>query len=169
MTISESVLQKRFASRASGPEMTSRCFQAYPLVEIARDIHTCLDPGFLVEKAGRGLFWTIFSELQSKQRNRLFSFWGAVFEVYVNSILRQSYKARGRYIPEPKFPNGDPAFDACLLEGQRLLVFEQKSSTIRADCKYGGNVAKLMRTASATHSPLNCFLLECPSNESRFC
>lgn len=28
-------------------------------------------------------------------------------------------------------------------EGQRLLVFEQKSSTIRADCKYGGDVSKL--------------------------
>lgn len=169
MTISESVLAEKIRESSERPGDDFTLFQAYPLVEIARDIHTCLDPGFLVEKAGRGLFWTIFSELQSKQKNRLFSFWGAVFEVYVNSILRQSYKARGRYIPEPKFPNGDPAFDACLLEGQRLLVFEQKSSTIRADCKYGGNVAKLMRTASATHSPLNCFLLECPSNESRFC
>src|ERR1700730_17082267 len=98
MTISESVLPEKIRDSNERPGDDFTLFPAYPLVEIARDIYTCLDPGFLVEKAGRGLFWTISSALQSKQKNRLLSFWGAVFEVYVNSIMRQSYKARGRYL-----------------------------------------------------------------------
>jgi len=54
MTISESVLAEKIRESSERPGDDFTLFQAYPLVEIARDIHTCLDPGFLVEKAGRG-------------------------------------------------------------------------------------------------------------------
>ncbi|HWY69888.1 MAG TPA: hypothetical protein VNX88_14550 [Terriglobales bacterium] len=145
ITIPEPELANKIRSSSDRPGDDLTLFQAHPLIEVGSSIYTCLDPGFLVGKAGRGLFWTIFSELESKQRSRLFSFWGAVFELYVNSIMSRSYKAGGRFIAEPKFKNGDQAFDACLLEGQRLLTFEHKSSTIRADCKYGGDVAKLRK------------------------
>ena len=118
-------------------------FQAFPLVQIANGMYTCLDPGFLIEKAGRGLFWTLCSEMPQVQRNSLLSFWGAIFETYVNSILEQNYKAQGSLIREPRFPNGDQAFDACVLEGSSLIALEHKSSILRADCKYSGDVTKL--------------------------
>ncbi|HZR66865.1 MAG TPA: hypothetical protein VFA85_17120, partial [Terriglobales bacterium] len=118
-------------------------FQASPLVQIVEGVYTCLDPGFLVEKAGRGLYWTLFSEMPGQQKGRLATFWGAIFEAYANLILQESYKARGTFIAEPRFPNGDQAFDACIIEGANLIVFEHKSSTLRADCKYGGDIEKL--------------------------
>src|SRR5207244_4183510 len=132
---------RKSSSSRPGDDLT--IFQAFPLIEIADGLYTCLDPGFLIEKAGRGLFWILFTALHDHQRNKLATFWGAVFEVYVNNILQQCYKAEGTFIPEPKFPNGDQAFDACLVERGSLVVFEHKSSTIRADSKYGGNVEKL--------------------------
>jgi hypothetical protein len=87
----------------------------------------------------------LFSGISNEQRNKLASFWGAIFETYVNSILEQSYKGKGSFIPEPKFPNGDQAFDACLVERGCLVVFEHKSSTLRADAKYGGDIPKLKK------------------------
>jgi hypothetical protein len=112
---------------------------------VAHGIYACIDPGFLVEKAGRGLYWTLFSEMADAARARLSQFWGGIFEAYVNSVVAQSYGAGGRFIPEPKFPDGTPAFDACLIEGRNLIVFEYKSSTIRADCKYGGDAERLRK------------------------
>lgn len=143
MTITESALAKKVRESANRPGDDLTVFQAFPLIEIADGLYTCLDPGFLIDKAGRGLYWTLFSELPNDQRGQLASFWGTVFENYVNLILKESYKAKGIFIPEPKFPNGEQAFDACLLESGSLVVFEHKSSTIRADAKYGGDVDKL--------------------------
>ncbi len=118
-------------------------FQANPLLEILEGTHACLDPGFLIEKAGRSLYWTLFFEVEGDKRSNLAAFWGTVFELYVNHILKESYGAGGTFIPQPKFANGDAAFDACIREDRSLLVFEHKSSVIRADAKYGGDAAKL--------------------------
>ena len=118
-------------------------FQAFPLIEISPDVFACLDPGFLLDKAGRGFYWTFFFEVEAEQRKALAAFWGVVFESYVNYLLERNYSAGGKLVFEPKFSNGDGAFDACLLEGRNLLVFEHKSSVIRADAKYAGDPAKL--------------------------
>jgi hypothetical protein len=146
LAVPEAALVQRITKVSSNrPADDFTIFQGSPFVEIAPDVFTCVDPGFLVEKAGRGLYWTMFMELPEEQRLRLASFWGAIFEEYVNSILRESYSAGGRFIPGPRFASGEAAFDACLVEGGRLMVFEHKSSTLRADCKYCGDVEKLKR------------------------
>jgi hypothetical protein len=143
VTVSESALTEKIRASADRPGDDLTIFQAFPLVEIAPGIYTCLDPGFLADKAGRGLYWTLFSEIPNQQRGRLASFLGGIFESYVNSIIGRSYKAGGMFCPEPRFLNGDQAFDACLVERGSLILFEHKSSTLRADAKYGGNVQKL--------------------------
>ena len=144
LAVPEGALVQRLVQVSSNrPADDFTVLQGSPFVEIAPNAFTCLDPGFLVEKAGRALYWTMFMELPQQQRLKLASFWGAIFELYVNSIIRESYSAGGQFIPEPRFPNGEVAFDACLIEGGRLIVFEHKSSTLRADCKYGGDVEKL--------------------------
>lgn len=144
VAISESQLAERVRESAERPPDDFTLLQSFPLVEIAPKVYTCLDPGFFMDKAGRSMYWALFSALSQNEKKRLPGFWGAVFEDYVNSILSGSYGANGVFIPEPKFPNGDPAFDACLLEGSRLVVFEHKSSFLRADCKYGGDSEKLL-------------------------
>lgn len=118
--------------------------QRHPMLDVSEGLYFCLDPGFLVDKAGRGLYWTLFVELQGDQeRLNLASFWGAIFEEYVNSIIAEGYSAGGRFVPGPKFENGDQAFDAYLIEGSSMVVFEHKSSVLRADAKYGGDPQKL--------------------------
>lgn len=143
VAITESELASTIRNSRNRPGDDFTCFQAYPLVEISAGLFTCIDVGFLVEKAGRGLYWTLFSELPAEDKSRIASFWGAVFEDYVNAIVSQSYGAGGTFVPTPKFANGDEAFDAYLVEGSSLVVFEHKSSVIRADAKYGGDVDKL--------------------------
>ncbi len=120
-------------------------FQAFPLVQFVDGAYMCLDPGFLVEKAGRGLYWTMFGELSDKDRAGLATFWGAVFEEYANKILEEHYSAGGRFISDPGFSDGTPAFDACLIEGRRFIAFEHKSSTLRANSKYAGDIEALKK------------------------
>ncbi len=136
--ISEADLAGKIKASANRPGDDFTILQGFPLLLLAPDLYTCSDPGFLVDKAGRGLYWTLFSALNDSEKTKLGSFWGAVFEEYVNQILAQSYAAGGVFVPAPKFPNGDEAFDGYIREGGSLIVFEHKSSTIRADAKYGG-------------------------------
>ncbi|MCL4524533.1 MAG: hypothetical protein M1453_00365 [Acidobacteria bacterium] len=143
IAISESELADKIRSSCERPGDDFTVFQRFPLIQMAPGIYTCLDPGFLVEKAGRGLYWTLFFEVSPEQRKKLPAFWGAIFEAYVNSVIGGSYKAKGRFVPGPKFANGDQAFDACLVEGHNLVACEHKSSILRADCKYGGDVGRL--------------------------
>lgn len=63
----------------------------------------------------------------------------------MNYVLDKSYGVGGKFFPDPKFPNGDASFDACILEGRNLLVFEHKSSVIRADAKYAGDPSRLKK------------------------
>jgi len=118
--------------------------QRFSFLEVLQDVFICLDPGFLVEKAGRGLYWTLFSELPTnREREKLAAFWGRLFEEYINEILESNYSVGGRLMKQPRFSNGDQAFDACLLEGRNLVVLEHKASVLRADCKYSGDAARL--------------------------
>jgi hypothetical protein len=145
VAIPESAFVRRVEESRQRPANDLTLFQAFPLLEVTEGVFACLDPGFLVDKAGRSLYWTIFSQLEDDQRGRLASFWGAVFESYVNHLLEESYAAGGRFFPGPKFANGDEAFDGCILEGRDLVVFEYKSSVVRADAKYSGDAQKLKK------------------------
>jgi hypothetical protein len=49
-----------------------------------------------------------------------------------------------RYLPHPKFGNGDEAFDGAIVEGSDLITLEFKSSVLRADRKYSGDPAQLL-------------------------
>jgi hypothetical protein len=143
VAISESKLATLIQESQSRPGDDLTLLEQYPMIEIVPGRYICIDPGFLVEKAGRGLYWALFSEATPSLKEKLPGFWGAVFEAYVNSIIQRSHAGKGRFIPEPKFSNGDLSFDACIVEGRDLIVFEHKSSVIRADAKYGGDVSKL--------------------------
>lgn len=144
ISISEAELAEKMHGARSRPADDFTLLQKFPLIKIGVDAYVCLDPGFLLDKAGRGTVWTLVSEIADVAlQQRVLSFWGAVFEEYVNHIFAQSYSSGGRLIPGPRFSNGDQAFDACLLEGRNLIVLEHKSSTLRGEAKYGGDVHRL--------------------------
>ena len=143
VTVTEAKFSNLIQGAASRPGDDLTIIQNLPLIEIVPKRYLCLDPGFLIEKAGRGFYWNLFSQLNTTLQDSLPSFWGYVFESYVNSIIQRSYVGQGHFIAEPRFPNSDGSFDACIREGRDLIVFEHKSSVIRADAKYGGDVNKL--------------------------
>ena len=118
-------------------------FQQYPLVQFAADSFLCLDPGFMLDKAGRSLYWTLHASFDRTRRADLMSFWGRVYERYVAWLFEQSYQGRGRWVFSPRFPDGVQAFDGCLLEGSSLVVFEFKASILSVAAKYGFDADRL--------------------------
>jgi hypothetical protein len=110
--------------------------QNTPLLRHPDGTHLCLDPGLLLDKAGRGLFWTIRSRLDDSEGERLKNFWGVLCEEYLHWLWEVNYLGKGQYFRLPCFTDGKPAFDACLLEHTTLTVFEYKASTLTAGAKH---------------------------------
>jgi len=112
-------------------------FQRYPLVQVNAANYICLDPGFLLDKCGKSLYWTLHDAQQPDQRHQLLTYWCALIERYVHWLFAQTYQGRGTTIPSPQFANGDEAFDFAVLEGSRLVVIEVKASILTVQAKYG--------------------------------
>ena len=143
VTISEAKLAELVKSAELRPGDDLTIIQNFPLIEIVPQGYLCLDPGFLVEKAGRGFYWTLFSQLDTSQRGNIPAFWGTVFETYINFIVQKSYVGQGRFIPDSSFPNGDASFDACIVEGRR-------SGGVRAQKQRNQGGRKVRRRCSKT-------------------
>jgi hypothetical protein len=129
-------------SRNSRAEDDWTVLHQYPMVRTPEKTFVPVDPLFLIDKAGRGVYWTLFETLANKDRHLLFGFWGKVFERYVNDQIKENYAAGGRLILNPTFTDGNEACDACLMEGTHLTLFEHKSSVLRIE-KYGSDPSNL--------------------------
>ncbi len=133
-------------------------FRRYPMIYTRkeRDIATCLDASFLIEKTANGIYFTIHNALKDQQglseddrrdHTTFMSHWGSVFEIYVNERLRDARFGRGLrdYYPSPYFtesPNKtkDPqAFDAVLDYKSNLVVIEHKGKFARLKARYSGD------------------------------
>lgn len=112
-------------------------FQRYPLVQVSEEAYVCPDPGFLLDKCGRSLYWTLHDAQPENQRHQILTYWSALIERYVHWLFDQTYQGRGTVIPSPLFPNGNEAFDAIVMEGSRLIVIEVKASILTVQAKYG--------------------------------
>jgi hypothetical protein len=126
-----------FARSQEGLGADFLVFQRYPLVQVNGANYICPDPGFLLDKCGKSLYWTLHDAQQSDQRHPLLTYWSALIERYVHWLFAQTYQWRGSTIPSPRFSNGDEAFDVALLEGSRLVVIEVKASILTVQAKYG--------------------------------
>lgn len=103
-----------------------------------------LDSLFTLDKAGRSLFWTALKSAPTPdERSQLLIHWGELFEKYVNEVLIRSIPAHCRILTDVRFGDEAQAFDAVILEGSALIVFEHKASTIRNAVKYADDPAKL--------------------------
>jgi hypothetical protein len=134
-------LERLHATATRAARLGSDCliFQKYPLIEFAADSFLCIDPGFLLDKAGRSLYWT----LHERHPRNLQGYWGAVIECYVQYLFRETYKGRGQVLYSPQFTNGDQACDIALLEGSTLLVLEVKASVLTVRAKYAFDPVRL--------------------------
>ncbi len=119
-------------------------FRRHPLIEFAENRFLCLDPGFLLDKAGRSLYWTLHdAEVDQKARLQMLSYWASVVERYVDWLFTTTYAGEHRWVFSPRFPNGDEAFDGYLLEGDTLIVFEVKAAVLSVAATYGLSPRKL--------------------------
>jgi hypothetical protein len=103
-----------------------------------------MDLGFVLDKAGRSLFWTALKSCPSVERQRLLQQWGELFELYVNTVLKGSVVTRGStFLDGPVFQDGAQACDGAIYEKTTLIVLEYKASTINSLIKYADDPGAL--------------------------
>jgi hypothetical protein len=111
-------------------------FQDRPLIEFAPYHYMCIDPGFLLDKAGRSFYWTLHSNTAPDQRKHLLGYWATLVERYVQRMAGETYKGRGFLLNSPRFANGDEACDIAIKEGSDLILIEIKAAILTAKAKY---------------------------------
>jgi hypothetical protein len=77
-----------------------------------QDAFVPLDLGFLLDKAGRSLFWTaIKNNTDAKQRGDMISEWRTLVERSVSDCFITNLGTTGTFYPAPRFKDGAEAFD----------------------------------------------------------
>ncbi|MEK6320216.1 MAG: hypothetical protein AABN33_00890 [Acidobacteriota bacterium] len=119
-------------------------FRKFPLVELERRNLICVDPAFLVEKLGAGVYHTIRdSMLGEENKERASSAFGYLFEDYVERLMHEIYPpTSARLITFPRFEKtGDQAFDGIVIcPGGHIIVLEYKGGFLKLETKYSGKV-----------------------------
>lgn len=111
-------------------------FQDRPLIEFAPNHHMCIDPGFLLDKAGRSFYWTLHNNTAPSQRKNLLGYWATVVERYAQWLAAQTYRGCGAVLDSPRFANNDEVCDIAIREGSRLILIEVKAGVLTATAKY---------------------------------
>jgi hypothetical protein len=111
-------------------------FQERPLIEFLPNHYMCIDPGFLLDKAGRSFYWTLHANTPPASRRHLLGYWATVVETYAQWLAGQTYQGHGTLTNSPRFPNNDEACDLMIKEGSQLVLIEIKASILTAKAKY---------------------------------
>jgi hypothetical protein len=126
------------------PQYNFVTFRTFPLVELEGESLICVDPAFLVEKLGAGVYHTIRdSMLSQKNKERASSTFGYLFEDYVDRLMRDIYPlTSGRLISFPYFKrSGNEAFDGIVIfPDGHIIVLEYKGGFLKQETKYSGRV-----------------------------
>jgi hypothetical protein len=105
-----------------------------------------LDLALLAEKFESGPFWRVHNQLPNGERENFHSFWGSVFEAYVNWVMSNSVDGKtNRFYSDPRYA-GKPEEQVCdgiVICGRCAILLEYKSSTFTVVGKYGGNPSQL--------------------------
>ncbi len=104
-----------------------------------------LDLGFVLDKAGRSLFWTALKSCPSTERETLLQHWGELFDLYVSTLLASSLTQDCTFLARPRFADDAEASDGAVREGRTLILLEYKASTISSAIKYADDPAALER------------------------
>jgi hypothetical protein len=117
-------------------------FRSKPLIELAPNRFFCADVGFVVEKIYSGVYWAINDGLDRRERLKLFSAWGILFEEYVNWFLGGChFKQDLVFWPAPAWDDGGECFDGAFTAGSRFMPMEYKGGFLRIDARYSADPA----------------------------
>jgi hypothetical protein len=119
-------------------------FQSWPVVrEMDSERYYCCDVASLMDKTGRGLYWTLFGAADKGTKAKLGGAYGLAFEAYLHDRIRHAGFPANAYIQSPRFANGDEVCDGLFVDGSALVFCEYKSSVLRADAKLTGRLDEL--------------------------
>jgi hypothetical protein len=126
------------------PLADTTVFQSWPVIRMAdEERYYCCDVASLMDKTGRGLYWTLFNAADKATKGKLGGTYGLAFEAYLHDCVRRAGFAAGAYLESPTFPNGDEVCDGIFVDGSALVLCEYKSSVLRADAKLSGRLSQL--------------------------
>jgi hypothetical protein len=115
-------------------------FRSKPLIEFAANKFYCADIGFLVEKMHSGVYWAINDGLDRRERPKLFSAWGILFEEYVNWFLGGCrFKQDLLFWPAPKWADDGECFDGAFTADARFMPMEYKGGFLRIEARYSAD------------------------------
>jgi hypothetical protein len=126
------------------PLADTTVFQSWPVIRMADgERYYCCDVASLMDKTGRGLYWTLFNAADKATKWKLGGTYGLAFEAYLHDRVSRAGFAAGTYLESPAFPNGDEVCDGIFVDGSALVLCEYKSSVLRADAKLSGSLSQL--------------------------
>jgi hypothetical protein len=118
-------------------------FREYPFLRRGVEFIP-MDIGFVLDKAGRSLFWTALKRCPGAERETLLQQWGELFERHVSTVLATTSGAPGStFFDGPAFEDGAQVSDGAVREGSTLILMEYKASTISNAIKYADNPVAL--------------------------
>jgi hypothetical protein len=123
------------------PFADTTVFQSWPVVRAADgERYFCCDVASLMDKTGRGLYWTLFGAASKNIKGKLGGTYGRAFESYLHDCVRRAGFAPDAYIDSPTFADGAEVCDGMFTDGSSLILCEYKSSVLRADAKLSGRL-----------------------------
>jgi hypothetical protein len=132
------------ASQASRPLADTVIFQNWPMVRHEdEDRYYCLDLAGLMDKTGRGLYWTLFTSSDKPTRQKLGGVYGMAFENLLHDRANRAGLVPPQYLANPSFVDGSEVCDAIFVDGSSLVFCEYKSSVLTAEAKLSGDLKSL--------------------------
>ncbi len=150
----EGVMRDANSGRAWQFDFTA--FRDHPLVSIPGNVQgfTCIAFPFLIEKLASGIYHTILNSWEEgdAERGKFQSYWGKVFEQFVNDRLREEYPPStlaNRFYANPYFNKKQnrsiEVSDAAVDYGDSLVLMEHKGGYLSLDEKYRDDADRLLR------------------------
>ncbi len=126
------------------PLADTTVFQSWPVIRAADgERYYCCDIASLMDKTGRGLYWTLFAAASKPTKRKLGGTYGRAFESYLHDCVRRAGFAPDAYIDSPAFVDGAEVCDGMFTDGSHIILCEYKSSVLRADAKLSGKLELL--------------------------
>jgi len=126
------------------PLADTTLFQSWPMIRAGdEERYYCCDIASLMDKTGRGLYWTLFGAADNATKGKLGGTYGRAFEAYLHDCVRRARFTPDTYIESPSFANGDEVCDGMFVDGTSLVLCEYKSSVLRSDAKLSGQLDQL--------------------------
>lgn len=134
-------LAEYLPTRGERPLADTTVFQSWPVIQVdGAERYYCLDVASLMDKTGRGLYWTLFGAADARIKSKLGGTYGRAFEAYLHDCVRRAGFAPDSYIDSPKFSDDAEVCDGLFIDGSRIILCEYKSSVLTAEAKLSGRL-----------------------------